>query len=74
MRQFTIVFEAAATGVDAYVPSIRECESWGHTEDEALHVLLHRLAFFLNIEAGFKHSIDFMRQEEGKRYYKLMLR
>jgi len=74
MLQFTVVVESSLLGVDACVPSIRECEAWGATEDEALSALLDRLAFFLGRESGFKHSIDYMRKEDAKTYYKLIIR
>jgi len=74
MLLFTIVTRKTYEGVDAFVPSIDECESWARTEDEAIEALLERLAYFLKREAGFKHELDFMRREEGKRYYKLIVR
>lgn len=74
MPQFTIVIEKTITGVDASVPSIRECETWAATEDEAISSLLERLAFFLHRDPGFRHILDFMREEDGKRYYKLIVK
>jgi tRNA A37 threonylcarbamoyltransferase TsaD len=74
MPQFTIVIEKTITGVDASVPSIRECETWAATEDDAIASLLDRLAFFLQLQPGFRHLLDFMREEDGKRYYKLMVK
>ena len=60
-------------GVDASVPSIRECETWAKTEDEALAKLLERLAFFLNLPTGFKHNLDLARKEEDHTVYTLVL-
>ena len=74
MQQFTVVVEKGIDGVDASVPSIRECESWAATEEEAVHSLLERVAFFLRINPGFKHDLDYMRREDGKKYYKLIIR
>ncbi len=74
MAQFTIVIEKSDTGVDASVPSIRECESWAATEDDAITAILDRLAYFIHRESGFKHILDFTREEDGKRYYKVIVK
>ena len=73
MLLFTIVTRKTYEGVDAFVPSIKECESWARTEDEAIEALLERLAFFLDRKPGFRYELDFMRREEGERYYKLIV-
>jgi predicted RNase H-like HicB family nuclease len=74
MLQFTLVVEKTIEGFDASIPSIRECETWAKDEDNAITSLLERLAFFLNREVGFKYDLDFMRREDGLRYYKLIIR
>lgn len=74
MQQFTVVVESALDGVDASIPSIRECETWARDVDTAIQLLMERLAFFLQRDPGFKHEIDFMRREEGRTYYKLIIR
>lgn len=74
MQQFTILVEKGIDGVDACVPSIRECATWAATEDAALEALVERLAYFLRREEGFKHHIDYMRREDGKTWYKLIIR
>jgi len=74
MLQFTVVVEKCFDGVDASIPSIRECEVWASTEDDAIAALHERLAFFLRREPGFRQDLDFMRRENGKIYYKLIVR
>lgn len=74
MLQFTVIVEKGIDGIDASIPSIRECATWARTEEEALSALVDRLAYFLNRESGFKHVIDYMRREEAKTYYKLIIR
>jgi hypothetical protein len=71
--QLQLVTRKAWTGVDASVPSIAECETWAATEEEALTLLLDRVAYFLRLRAGFKHSIDILRKEDGDTYYTLTL-
>jgi predicted RNase H-like HicB family nuclease len=72
--QFTVLLEKAIDGIDASIPSIRECATWARTEEEALVALVDRLAFFLHREPGFKHHIDYMRREDEKTWYKLIIR
>jgi hypothetical protein len=72
--QFQIVAQRELDGVEASVPSIRECSAWARTEDEALDLLLERVAYFLNLPPRFKHSLDRSRVEAGATYYTLVLR
>jgi hypothetical protein len=60
-------------GVDASVPSIRECETWARSEDEALERLLERVAYFLRLPVDFEHRIDLQRREDGETWYTLVL-
>lgn len=71
--QLQLVTRKAWTGVDAFVPSIAECETWAQTEEEALRNLLERVGFFLQLRDGFAHSIDILRKEDGETYYTLTL-
>ena len=72
--QFQIFTEKTFEGFDASLPSIRECESWAKTEDEALENLLERVRFFLNLPVTRKHSIDVMHKEDGRTYYTLTIK
>ncbi|MBR9977552.1 MAG: hypothetical protein KFH87_05640 [Bacteroidetes bacterium] len=74
MLQFTVLVEKGIDGFDASIPSIRECATWAAREEEALDALLDRLAYFLHREEGFKHQLDYMRREDEKTYYKLIIR
>ncbi|MCB2204067.1 hypothetical protein KQI65_04905 [bacterium] len=74
MLQFTVVVEKTLDGVDASIPSIRECETWAEDTDKALTLLMDRLAYFLQREPGFKHDLDLMRREDGKTFFKLIIR
>jgi hypothetical protein len=71
--QFKILTRRTWEGIDAAVPSIRECETWAKTEDEALERLMERVAYFLRLPADFKHSIDVLRREDGENWYTLTI-
>lgn len=73
MKQFQVVTKKTYDGIDALLPSIRECESWGKTEDEALAQLLERIAFFLNLPPKFKHTLDRSRVENEMTFYTLII-
>ena len=47
--QFQVVTEKTFVGLNLSLPSIRECETWGKTEDEALEKLLERVRYFLDL-------------------------
>ncbi|MDX9758271.1 MAG: hypothetical protein RBU27_03840 [Bacteroidota bacterium] len=73
-QQFTVRVDKAIDGYDASIPSIRECEVWAGSEDDALHALVERLAYFLQKDPGFRHDIDYMRKEDATTFYKLIIR
>jgi hypothetical protein len=68
-----IVTRRTLDGVDASVPSIRECETWAATEDEALDKLLELVRYFLQLKPGFKHGLDRSRREGDETYYTLVV-
>lgn len=72
--QFQLVTEITPDGFDARLPSIRECESWGKTEEEALEKLMERVAYFLQLPVKFKHTIDRSRREDGQTFYTLIIK
>ena len=72
--QFQVLTRKTYHGYDAYLPTLRECETWACTEDEALKNLLERVAFFLNLPPGFVHALDVSRKEEGMTVYTLTVR
>ena len=74
MKQFQVTTRKSLDGVDASLPSIRECEAWGSTEEEALERLLERVAYFLRLPVRFRHTLDRARVEEGVTYYSLVVK
>jgi hypothetical protein len=71
--QLRIVTRKTGDGVDASVPSIRECETWARTEDEALAILLERIGYFLQLPEHFRHSLDRQHRGDGETWYALSI-
>ena len=68
-----VVTRKLLDGVEAEIPSIRECESWAKTEEEALANLFERLAFFLHKPKNFRHTLDISRKEDGETWFTLVI-
>jgi predicted RNase H-like HicB family nuclease len=61
-------------GFSASVPSVKECETWAHEEEEAIGKAVEMLRFYLNIPADEEIKIDKARKQENKTVYKLVFR
>ncbi len=59
-------------GCTAEVPSIKGCESWAHTEDEAIEKTIDLVKYYLKVSKDFKIKIDLARKESPKVIYKLI--
>jgi hypothetical protein len=73
MRQFQAVTRKTYEGVDASVPSIRECETWAKTEDAAIDSLIERLKYFLSVPDDVKVILDKSRREGVETFYTIMI-
>lgn len=59
-------------GFTAEVPTIKGCESWAHTEDDAIEKTLELFRFYIQVEKDFKIKIDLARKEGKRIVYKLI--
>lgn len=59
-------------GFTAEVPSIRGCESWAHTEDEAIDKTIDMLKFYMQANSSKNYKIDKARREGRLTVYKLV--
>jgi hypothetical protein len=59
-------------GFTAEVPSIKGCESWAHSEDEAINKTLEMLRFYMQSPADKKIIVDRARREFPLTVYKLI--
>lgn len=59
-------------GFTAEVPSIKGCESWAHSEDEAIDKTIELLKFYLHSPSDKKFLVDRARREQPLTVYKLI--
>ena len=59
-------------GFTADVPSVKGCEAWSKTEDEAIKKSIEMLRFYLNLHNEKKINIDKARKEKDRIIYKLI--
>lgn len=59
-------------GFTAYVPSLKGCDSWAHSEDDALIKALELAAYYLSIDDPSELKIDKARVQQNKSIYKLI--
>jgi predicted RNase H-like HicB family nuclease len=59
-------------GYTAEVPTIKGCESWAHTEDDAINKTIELLKFYLKSPPSLKMKIDKARKENNLTIYKIV--
>jgi predicted RNase H-like HicB family nuclease len=59
-------------GFTAVVPSLKGCESWAHSEDEAITNVIELTKFYSNLPEDLEIKIDLARKEKNKKIYKLI--
>lgn len=53
------------------IPSIKGCESWAHTEDDAMQKVLEMLRFYIQVNDEFRFKVDLARKEGNNIIYKI---
>jgi len=59
-------------GFSAEIVSIDGCETWAHTEEEAITNALNLLRFYIGLKPSNKIKIDKALKEENKSIYKII--
>lgn len=59
-------------GFSSDIPSIKGCDSWAHTEDDAISKTLDLLRFYIQVDSDFKIKTDLARKEGNKKIYKVI--
>lgn len=60
-------------GFSAEIPSVKGCETWSKTEDDAINKSIELVSYYLGIIDQKKIKADRARIEEDKIIYKLIL-
>jgi len=59
-------------GYTAEVPSLRGCESWAHSDDEAITNVVDLVRFYVGLDEDKEIIIDRARKNKNKIVYKLI--
>ncbi len=59
-------------GCTAEVPTLKGCESWAHTEDEAIEKTISLLRYYLKLSDKLEIKIDKARGSKKHTVYKLV--
>lgn len=59
-------------GFTAEVPSIKDCESWAHIEEDAINKTLELLRFYMQRGNDLKIKLDLARKEGNVFVYKII--
>lgn len=67
-----LVLTIEEDGYSAEVPSLKGCESWAHSEDEAIANAVELTRYYINIDADIEIKVDLARRSKKKKVYKLI--
>lgn len=59
-------------GFSAEVPSLKGCESWAHSEDEAITNAVELTRYYTNLHEEVEIKVDLARKSKLKKVYKLI--
>lgn len=59
-------------GFNAEVPSLKGCERWAHSEDEAILDIVELTKYYVNLNDKTEVKIDLARRSGRKKIYKLI--
>lgn len=68
-----VVVSRELDGYNALVKSVKGCENWAPTEEEALDGLIPVIRFYLNLTDSDLLKYDRARGDATKRIYKLVI-
>ncbi|MBI9070120.1 MAG: hypothetical protein JEY94_00890 [Melioribacteraceae bacterium] len=67
-----LIVTASDDGYTAEVPSLKECESWAHTEDEVIEKVLELVRYYTNLPEENEILVDRARKQKNKTIFKLV--
>jgi predicted RNase H-like HicB family nuclease len=59
-------------GFSAEVPSLKGCESWAHSEDEAITNAVELTRYYASIDEDIEIKVDIARRSKKRIVYKLI--
>ncbi|HOI29698.1 MAG TPA: hypothetical protein PLZ15_08035 [Melioribacteraceae bacterium] len=59
-------------GFSSDIPSIKGCDSWAHSEDDAISKTLDLLRFYIQVDSAIKIKTDLARKEGNTKIYKVI--
>jgi len=61
-----------ADGFNAEVPSLKGCESWAHSEDDAIKNVIELTRYYISLNEKTEIKVDLARRSGRKKIYKLV--
>lgn len=68
----TIIVEKTDDGFEADIESIKGCDAWAPTEDEALEQISAKVKYYLNLPDNVKFKLDKTKDNFRVKVYKLI--
>jgi predicted RNase H-like HicB family nuclease len=67
-----LILHKTDDGFTAEIPSLKGCETWAHTEENALNKIVDMAVYYLNLESSKEIKLDKARTSRNKVVYKLV--
>lgn len=67
----TLKVNKSIDGYIAEIPSLKGCESWAHSEDEAIENLIPLLRFYMSLDVSQEIIIDKSSKSKNSSTYKV---
>jgi predicted RNase H-like HicB family nuclease len=67
-----LILHKTDDGYTAEIPSLKGCETWAHTEENALDKIVDMAVYYLNLESSKEIKLDKARTSRNKIVYKLV--
>jgi predicted RNase H-like HicB family nuclease len=67
-----LILHRTDDGYTAEIPSLKGCETWAHTEENALDKIVDMAVYYLNLKSSKEIKLDKARTSHNKIVYKLV--
>ncbi|NLT52202.1 MAG: hypothetical protein GXX85_14960 [Ignavibacteria bacterium] len=69
----TMIVKHSDDGFTAEVPSVKGCESWAHSKDDAINNVLELVSFYLKLSDKIKIDVEISNKKKDSTIYKLLI-